>query len=347
MSKYLDKEGLAQLWAKMKKYIADKDIKTATPVGGSIVWYGPEDTIPSDWMREDGRSLNKNSYPDLFAVIGYTYGGSGNNFNLPDSRGQVIVHINESDTEFSSLAKKYGTKTHKLIIDEMPAHYHDTANTDDKAEDGELFSNITAMSPRTWQDAKYWWNITSTVGGNQPHNNIQPSLSAYRIIKVKEDAYSKNLRNLDNAISEIKRKLTPHYLGIKCNRHTQKIEKTWTDYTITDFVQKNGAEGDVLELTENGIKIKKDCYIEVHAQGTVNVPVSCDISPKIFRVHNGENIIWDMTYQRSVSWSSFHIFSIGRCTANDIMKLAISAGALGDFEFLNNTNLQVKVMEIE
>lgn len=36
------------------------------------------------WAYADGRSLNKNTHAELFSKIGYTYGGSGDNFNLPN-----------------------------------------------------------------------------------------------------------------------------------------------------------------------------------------------------------------------------------------------------------------------
>lgn len=39
----------------------------------------------------DGRTLNKNEYLDLFNVIGYTYGGSDNEFKLPDLRELTLV----------------------------------------------------------------------------------------------------------------------------------------------------------------------------------------------------------------------------------------------------------------
>lgn len=35
----------------------------------------------------NGRSLNTTTYAELFARIGYTFGGAGSNFNLPDMRG--------------------------------------------------------------------------------------------------------------------------------------------------------------------------------------------------------------------------------------------------------------------
>lgn len=45
------------------------------------------------WLICDGRSLDKRRYKKLFAKIGYNFGGSGNNFNLPNMAGKVMAAI--------------------------------------------------------------------------------------------------------------------------------------------------------------------------------------------------------------------------------------------------------------
>lgn len=44
-------------------------------------------TAPSGWLVCDGSGYSTTTYAALFAVIGYTYGGSGSTFNVPDMRG--------------------------------------------------------------------------------------------------------------------------------------------------------------------------------------------------------------------------------------------------------------------
>ena len=46
---------------------------------------------PADWQICDGTALLVASFPDLFAVIAYTFGGAGLNFNVPDIRGRGVV----------------------------------------------------------------------------------------------------------------------------------------------------------------------------------------------------------------------------------------------------------------
>lgn len=58
------------------------------PVG--TVMYYASSTSPIGWLKCDGSLVSKNAFPQLFAKIGYTYGGSGNDFRLPDLRGEFL-----------------------------------------------------------------------------------------------------------------------------------------------------------------------------------------------------------------------------------------------------------------
>jgi microcystin-dependent protein len=60
---------------------------TGYPTVGTIIgWAGNNSTdlTNNKYLLCDGQSLNKNTYSDLFNVIGYRYGGSGDNFNIPN-----------------------------------------------------------------------------------------------------------------------------------------------------------------------------------------------------------------------------------------------------------------------
>jgi len=63
------------------------DLVTTTdslPIG-CVTAYAGHNTPPTGWLFCDGSEKNKTdaSYSALFNIIGYTYGGSGNTFNLP------------------------------------------------------------------------------------------------------------------------------------------------------------------------------------------------------------------------------------------------------------------------
>lgn len=42
------------------------------------------------WMLCDGRGLPCSQYPEMFLVLGYRYGGSGDTFKIPDYRGYFL-----------------------------------------------------------------------------------------------------------------------------------------------------------------------------------------------------------------------------------------------------------------
>lgn len=93
-----------------------------TPSGAILAW--PTATAPTGWLICDGQALSTTTYADLFAVVGYTYGGSGSTFNLPNMKGRVPVGLDSAQTEFDALGETGGAKTHTLTSSEMPGHTH-------------------------------------------------------------------------------------------------------------------------------------------------------------------------------------------------------------------------------
>lgn len=62
---------------------------TASGNVGEIVAWAADD-VPDNFLDCNGQSVNAVTFNQLFAIIGFQYGGSGANFNLPDLRGQFI-----------------------------------------------------------------------------------------------------------------------------------------------------------------------------------------------------------------------------------------------------------------
>lgn len=65
------------------KFALKIELQKAIPVG-SYILYSSNSNIPSGFLRCDGSALDKTAYAALFAVIGYTYGRSGDKFLLPN-----------------------------------------------------------------------------------------------------------------------------------------------------------------------------------------------------------------------------------------------------------------------
>jgi microcystin-dependent protein len=139
---------------------------------------------PTGYALCDGSAVNRTAQAALFSVIGTTYGiGDGSTtFNLPDLRGRVVAGLGESllGATADTLGEDNGliadTKEHTLIEAEMPSHSH-TASW--QVETGSLAYPGFDGSGNQMTSAN-----TTATGGNQPHNNVQPTIILNYIIKT-------------------------------------------------------------------------------------------------------------------------------------------------------------------
>jgi microcystin-dependent protein len=142
------------------------------------------------WLLCDGRSLNVEQYPKLFSVMGYSFGGSGNVFNLPDPKGRILGAIGQgSGLTNRTLGESIGTETHTLTIDQMPAHNHTITdpghthiynNTNDNFLMTGGFNFINWVPKGTFQTINTSLASTGIVinpsGGSQSHSIMNPTL---------------------------------------------------------------------------------------------------------------------------------------------------------------------------
>ena len=87
---------------------------------GTIVMYGGGDQ-PTNWFICAGQTLDTTAYAALFAVIGYSFGGSGASFNLPLFNGRAPVQA----YGFVVMGYMGGEAAHALTWYENGAHSHD------------------------------------------------------------------------------------------------------------------------------------------------------------------------------------------------------------------------------
>ena len=230
---------------------------------GSITAYGKE-TAPANWLICDGSAISRKDYADLFAVIGTKYGeGDGSTtFNLPNLKGRVPVGLDSDDTDFGTIGKTDGEKTHKLIVEEIPSHTHtmylsggETPNRQAvnwNTQEYQEFSGITKAND----------NIS---GGDQPHNNLQPYqvnnfiIKSFQsagvvanVVKTKaesdNDVYSCNYVN--DAINEVK--------GIAIKKiATAQLNASLIDITAPQIIAMDNIVSNttLLTLENGGIKI--------------------------------------------------------------------------------------------
>lgn len=94
------------------------------------------------WMNCDGRLVSVEEYALLFHVVGYSFGGSGDQFRLPDMRSRVPGAINQgTGLTNRTLGDAVGAETHTLTIAEMPSHNHGT-----NASDTVVGNNLTGAA---------------------------------------------------------------------------------------------------------------------------------------------------------------------------------------------------------
>lgn len=158
------------------------------PVGAINAYAGS--VAPAGWLLCDGTAISRISYASLFAAIGTAYGaGDGStSFNLPDLRGRVAAGKDDmggvaagrltagsaAGLDGSTLGAAGGNQQHQLTIAEMPAHAHGTAG-----------GSLWAVGAGTqWSTVPSETAQSTSRGGDQPHNNVQPTLILNYIIKA-------------------------------------------------------------------------------------------------------------------------------------------------------------------
>lgn len=145
------------------------------PVG--TIWLFAGQDMPDGWILCLGQTLNRDEAPDLFAAIGTQFGApDANTFKLPDLRQRVPVGWDPGGYgAFDTIGETGGEITHTLTVPEMPSHSHSFAGN---AGGTPTFMAITG----SWaQTAPY---ATTSTGGGNAHNNLQPYLVLNYMIRV-------------------------------------------------------------------------------------------------------------------------------------------------------------------
>lgn len=97
-------------------------------------------------------------------------------------QGQVLVGVDENDTDFSSANKAGGEKKHTLTIEEMPSHAHSMGRT---ANSGSGDYNGQKVMGAPYNSSFYPTSATTNpTGGDKAHNNLQPFITVYMFRRV-------------------------------------------------------------------------------------------------------------------------------------------------------------------
>ncbi len=86
---------------------------------GMIIPY-PSDVTPDGYLPCDGVEQNVSDYPELFNIIGYTFGGSDDVFNTPALQEATLV----DKGDVYSVGEYFGNTTIALALGQLPPHHH-------------------------------------------------------------------------------------------------------------------------------------------------------------------------------------------------------------------------------
>jgi microcystin-dependent protein len=162
---------------------------------------------PDGWLLCNGAEVYKASYPDLYSVLGTSYGTPADTlkFKLPDLQGRVPVGYG---TGYTTLNSPGGAESVVLDATQIPSHQH-TINAESP--------NTNAVSPRWYGQAAgaaagtsflvpstsgtgfNWYDVdshahtvnshshggnTGFAGGGAAHSNMQPYIVLNYIIRT-------------------------------------------------------------------------------------------------------------------------------------------------------------------
>jgi microcystin-dependent protein len=146
---------------------------------------------PVSWAKCEGQLMAIAQNETLFALIGTTYGGDGQQtFALPNLAGRIPIHQGSgSGLSTRIIGEISGSETATLTSSQMPAHNHtpqaQSANGSQATPQngfwaGAANAGYTAGPGNIPMRA----NLIGLTGGSQPHTNMMPFLAINFIISL-------------------------------------------------------------------------------------------------------------------------------------------------------------------
>ncbi|HNB96291.1 MAG TPA: tail fiber protein, partial [Microthrixaceae bacterium] len=99
------------------------------PIGVMMPYGGTAAPSSGQWALCNGAALSTATYPDLFAVLGYKFGGGGGSFSLPNTSGMFMVGVSGvSPTATIGVTGGSNDATVVAHVHGLAGHQHSLAN---------------------------------------------------------------------------------------------------------------------------------------------------------------------------------------------------------------------------
>ncbi|WP_169779344.1 phage tail protein [Campylobacter curvus] len=211
-------------------YLKKDEASDGTPIGAYLAWSSQE-KIPAGYLLCDGRSLKKSEYAELFAVIGYTYGGSGENFNIPKF----------NDGRFMRGTGGNAAALGALQSDEIKEHSHYVWYGNNETELVAEGSNSFGKNPRNDNNTRFRFSTTNTGGiETRPQNSaVVFIIKAKNVREAKQSEIDKTPYATETkaGIIKIKNSITGQQEDVAVSEKAVAsiasigINQTWQDMT--------------------------------------------------------------------------------------------------------------------
>jgi microcystin-dependent protein len=294
-----------------------------TPYFGEIMAYaGLASTIPTGWVVAAGQTLAINENTSLFAEIGYTYGGSGATFDLPNLEDKVVAGTGSNSGQTYTLGETYGANSYNLTTNEL-------APTPSVTLDSALYSTPEQQS----LDLKNTGiSVADPDGGNgqetltitASEGTLQATVGNSGVTVLEFSNDSSNLM-LSGSISELNA-----LLGSGSTSGLSYIDNTNTPTTVTltfslDDNGNTGSGGAQTSSSEAATIDVTPCY----CPGTLIKTARGD--KRVETLEIGDKVMTASGAARPIKWIGRRSYS-GRFVMGrkDILPVCIKAGALDE-----------------
>ncbi len=177
--------------------LLNRNYSVGTVPVGAMVESFVVPNVNTGFVVADGRSLSKSTYTELFNKIGYSYGGSGNNFNIPDTRGLYTRSTGKGKHITGALGNiSGGGNVGTIQAQQVRRHKHITSYAENPSQGMALFGHCNTFRKGEaqrfdWDNKHHWTNDGMPWDGNPNPDGIIGSenrpwtITVYKLIRIK------------------------------------------------------------------------------------------------------------------------------------------------------------------